>query len=191
MASVVYICSAALLELGARPINSLTESSEHARLCAGLWPIVRDDVLRSHPWNCAIKRTIVAADSDAPAYDYAYQFTLPSDWLRTLSVGEYGAESDYKAEGRKILCDDATLKLRYVYRNEDPETYDAMLVRAMTLAMSARMAYAVTQSSSQHQLALQVLDQHMKRCRAVDGQDDPPETLGDFALINSRGAGSW
>jgi hypothetical protein len=33
----------------------------------------------------------------------------------------------------------------------------------------------------------------MKTCRAVDGQDDPPETFGDFRLLAARGSDptSW
>jgi len=31
--------------------------------------------------------------------------------------------------------------------------------------------------------------QHMKAARAVDGQDDPPQTFGDFPLMQSRFGG--
>jgi hypothetical protein len=32
----------------------------------------------------------------------------------------------------------------------------------------------------------------LKQARAVDGQDDPPETLGDFRLLAARHSGrSW
>ena len=35
--------------------------------------------------------------------DYAFQFSLPGDWLRTLSCGEFGFEGDFKSEQLKIL----------------------------------------------------------------------------------------
>lgn len=186
MASVVDICSAALVSLGAQPISSLSDSTDRARACASLWPIVRDDVLRDHPWNCAIKRTQLAALSDAPAYDYAYQFVLPADFLRVVSVGADGYEEDHKIEGGKILADSSPLKLRYVYRNEAAETYDSQLTQAMVLAMSARLAYAITQSSGMESQRADMYARHMQRARAIDGQDDPPQTLGDSPLIASR-----
>jgi hypothetical protein len=186
MASEVDICSAAVLSLGGNPISSFDESTDRARLCASLWPLVRDEILRGHPWNCAIKRDVLAALTTAPAYDYAYQYELPSDWLRTLSVGEYGVEPDFKTEGRRILSDETPLKIRYIFRNEDSRTYDALLVDAMIAAMAARIAYAITQSASLAQVKMQELQAILKRARAVDGMEDPPEVFGDFPLLASR-----
>lgn len=105
-----------------------------------------------------------------PPYGYAYQFLLPSDWLRTLSVGDYGAEIDYRIEGRAVLANDAALKLRCVFRNKNESTWDSMLVHCMTLAMAARMAYAITQSASLEQTRLQELEMALKRARATDGR---------------------
>ncbi|KAK6697243.1 hypothetical protein SNK04_014161 [Fusarium graminearum] len=58
-ANAVTICSNALLSLGAQPISSFDEAGGAAQLdraIAGLHPQVRKAVLRSHPWNCAIRR---------------------------------------------------------------------------------------------------------------------------------------
>lgn len=186
MTTSVSICSNALLLLGAQSINDLDESNDRAQLASNLYPTVRDNMLRAHAWNCAIKRVVLAPDATAPAYGYTYQFTLPSDWIRTLSVGDYGEEIDYRSEGRLILADTDTLYLRYVFSNTNEGTWDAGLVDCMTLAMAARMAYAITQSASLQQVRLQELDTALKRARAVDGQDDPPETLGDFPLLAAR-----
>lgn len=186
MATSVSICSNALLMLGAQPINDLAEDLDRARLAANLYPSVRDDMLRAHPWNCAVKRVVLSPDSNPPAFGYAYQFPLPSDWLRTLSVGDYGAEIDYRIEGRAVLANDAAPKLRYIFRNEIEATWDAMLIHCMTLAMAARMAYAITQSASLEQGRMQDLEMALKRARAIDGQDDPPETFGDNRLLGSR-----
>ena len=186
MASQISISSNALIMLGAQPISDVNENNDRARIAAALFPEVRDQLLRSHFWNCCTKRVSIAADSDAPAYDYAYQYTLPSDFIRVVVCGEYGMESDHRVEGRKILCDDTPLNLRYIFRNEDVGTWDALLVHAMTLSMAARMAYAITQSASLEQVRFQELQQLLKQARAVDGQDDPPETMGDFRLLAVR-----
>ena len=186
MATSVSICSNALLMLGAQTINDLDEDTDRARLAANLYPQVRDEMLRAHPWNCAVKRVVLSPDQAAPAFGYAYQFTLPSDWMRTLSVGDYGAEIDFRSEGRRILADTDTLKLRYVFHNTNEGTWDAGLVEAVTLAMAARMAYAITQSASLEQTRLQELEMALKRARAIDGQDDPPETFDDNRLLGSR-----
>lgn len=189
MASKVSICSNALLLLGAQTISSLSEGNDRAALASNLYDSLRDDTLRSHPWNCAIKRVVLAPDVDAPAFDYTAAFSLPSDWLRTLGVGADGYESDYKTEGRKILSNGTSLALRYVYRNEQESTWDAMLVRAMELRLAAEMAYPITMSASMADLMFNKLQQHMRQARAVDGQDDPPQTFGDFPLLQARFGG--
>lgn len=193
MATEVDICSAALASLGANPISSLLEDLDRARVCASLWPIVRDEVLRAHPWNCCIKRQELAALSDAPlGGDYLYQYQLPSDWLRTLSLSATNYNiTDFKHESGKILSNETPIVLRYVYKNTSATTYDAMLTQALVLLMSARLAYPIAQTSSLEGQRLQEYGQYMKRVRAVDGMEDPPESFGDYPILSSRYGRTW
>lgn len=190
-ATDVSICSNASLMLGGKPINDLFEANDRTRLAANLFPMVRDYVLRRHPWNCAVKRVVLSPDSTAPAFDWAFQYTLPSDYMRTLSVGEAGLEEEFKIESGKLLCNANPVYLRYIWRNEVPATWDPMLVWAMTMSMRAVMAYPITQSTSMEQLVESVLVDVLKQARAVDGQDDTPDTLGDSPLRNARFGGRW
>lgn len=190
-ATAVSICSNALLRLGAQTIASLEESNDRARIAANLYESVRDSTLRSHPWNCAVKRVILAPDTTAPAFDFSAAFTLPGDWLKTLQVGLDGYHVDYRTESGKIMASGTSLPLRYIWRNTVPSTWDAMLIEAMQLAMAAAMAYGITKSASMVEVHEKKLQMHMKRCRAADGQDDPPETLGDFPLLQSRFSGGF
>lgn len=181
-ATDVSICSNALLLLGQKPINTLAESD----LAASLWPTVRETVLRSHPWNCAIARRVLAPAVEAPAYGWGYKFLLPEDWLRTLQVGEQGREIDYQSEGRYLLADVTALPLRYVFANADVASWDSLLVNAATYGMAAALAYPVTSSASFGQAMEQKLQQALREARAADGQDDPPQTFGDFPLLSAR-----
>ena len=193
MATGVSICSNALLMLGAQTINDFADqlNLDRAKLCANLYPTVRDDMLRSHPWNCAIKRAVLAPDALAPAFGYTHSFELPADFMRVLEVGTNGSQIDYLVEGRTIQADTTVLELRYVFRNEVENTWDAHLVKLVTLAMAAALAYPVTQSSALQQSFEQKLEMTLKRARAVDGQEDPPQTLGDERLLRARFGGGW
>ena len=193
MATGVSICSNALLMLGAQTINDFADqlNLDRAKLCANLYPTVRDDMLRSHPWNCAIKRAVLAPDAVAPAFGYTHSFELPADFMRVLEVGTNGSQIDYLVEGRTIQADTTVLELRYVFRNEVENTWDAHLVKLVTLAMAAELAYPVTQSSALQQSFEQKLEMSLKRARAVDGQEDPPQTLGDERLLRARFGGGW
>lgn len=190
MSTSVSICSNALLRLGAQTIASLSESNDRARIAANLYETVRDSTLRSHPWNCAVKRVVLAPDTTVPAFDFTAQFTLPSDWLKTLQVGQDGFEVDYRTESGKIMASGTSLALRYIWRNTGESTWDAMLVEAMEHAMAAAMAYGITKSGTMADAAEKKLQTFMKRCRSTDGQDDPPDTLGDFPLMQARFGGA-
>jgi hypothetical protein len=192
-ASEVSICSNALLLLGSQPINSLDEANDRARAASNLYPMVRNYLLRSHPWNCAVKRVALAPDTETPAFDWAFQFTLPSDFMRVLAVGEAGAEAAFKIESGKLMCDENPAYLRYIWRNENPATWDDMLVWGVTQSMKAALAYPITQSASLEDLVEKACEKVLKKARSVDGQDETPEQFGDSPLLNARfgGSGSW
>lgn len=189
-ATDVSICSNALLMLGAQPINDLAENSDRARLASNLYHQERDALIREYPWNCCITRVALSPDSTLPAFDWNYQFTLPADFVKVLAVGELGAEREFRIEGRKLLSDDNPCKLRYIFRNTNPATWDDGLVRVLTLRMASAMAYGITQSASLQQSIAQQAEMALKRAKAVDGQDDTPETMGDFHLLRARFARS-
>jgi hypothetical protein len=193
MATDVSVCSNALLMLGAGSINDFTTVNDRTTLCVNLFPQVRDAVLRSHPWNCAVARIALAPETTVPPFDYDAQFAIPDNWIRTLQVGERGIEIDHRHEGRKLLANTDTLFLRYIFRNEVVATWDTMLIHGVSLLMKAALAYPITKSASLATSALEDAIAYMKTCRAVDGQDDPPDTLGDFRLAAARGSdpASW
>lgn len=186
MATGVSICSNALLMLGAQTINDFNEPVGRAKIAANLYPTIRDSLLRTHPWNCTIKRALLAPDATPPAFGYDNQFELPADFLRVLEVGQSGAQIEYLVEGRSILANATSVELRYVYLNPIENTWDANLVELLTLAMAAAMAYPITQSAALQANMEQKLSMAKKVARAVDGQEDPPQTLGDERLYGAR-----
>lgn len=199
MTTAVSICSNALLRLGSDPISSFDEADltgsniERARLAANLWPTVRRQVLRGHTWNVAIKRVLLSPDATAPVFGYASRFLRPADWLRTIAVGREECDEGsfrYRTEGGYFLTDEAEFPLVYVFDNTNPATYDAGLVAACELAMAAALAYPVTKSASLAEALGAEVSNTLAIARAVDGQDDPPETLGDSMLYRARFGGS-
>lgn len=188
--TAVTICSNALLRLGAAPINSFdeaeTEGIDRARIAANLWPSVSDDVLRSHPWNCAVKRVVLSPSATAPAFEWAYQYTLPSDWLRTLSVNDSETWTDsWRQEGGKVLYNSNTLNLRYIARIS-PASFDSMLSKALELAMAHAMAYPLTKSTSLRDSMEAELERHMRKARSVNGQEDTAEQFAEDDTLSVR-----
>lgn len=191
MTTAISICSAALLQLGKAPISSFQEGGDNVRLCANLYPIERDSLLRENDWNCAMKRALLAPLADAPAYGYEMQFALPADYLRMVGIGDYRLGSplcrDFKVQGRTILASGTVLAIEYVFRNDQESTWDSKLVELMTARMLWKLAYPVTQSTS---LRDELKTEYMamaRAARAIDAQENPGQALSDdYTLLVGR-----
>ena len=192
MASVVDICNGALNQLGASTILSLTEDSKNARLCNARYTQIRDSLFRSHPWTCLIKRVELARDTATPSWGFSYQFTLPADCLRVLTILNY--DYDYKIEGRKVLANHGTVKIQYISRIEDPNQYDELLRETISAALAADIAYAVTSSNPTATNMYNLFQSKLKEARftdATEGYNTNPDNgqadvIGASSFINSR-----
>ena len=144
MASVVDICNIALSNLGDQKISSLSDANERARVCHLRHEDVRDSVLRSHPWSCAIKRTQLARNDTAPVWGFDYAYSLPSDCLRVLDVEEW--ETPFRIENGNIVTDAEKVKLKYikqVWSNRYWSSwYEPVLVGTQAQQVRQRAAFA-------------------------------------------------
>ena len=197
MPSVVDICNEAMDLLGAATITSLTENSKEARLCNRRYETVRDHVLRAHPWNCAITRKALAKDSEAPAFGFKNQFTLPTDpyCLRVISlwnalvdneVSAYDSQIMYKIEGRKIITDADSCKITYIARVTDSEQFDTLLSSTIAHRLAAETAYAITGSNGVSQAMMALYDQRLKEARGMDAMEGYPDKVVADEFINIR-----
>lgn len=197
MPSVVDICNEAMDLLGAATITALTENSKEARLCNRRFETVRDAVLRSHPWNTAIRRASLARDTDAPAFGFTYQYTLPTDpyCLRVLSfwnsnvdseVAAYDSQVMFKIEGRKVLSNEGTCKITYLARVTDTEEYDSLLSSTIAHKLAAETAYAITGSTSVSQAMQQLYEVRLREARSIDAMEGVPDKLIADDFVNIR-----
>lgn len=190
MATDVSICSAALSLLGDSPIASLSEpNNKRAQLCANIYPLAKLDILRAHPWNCLTKRVILSPLSEAPEFEWGYQFALPGDCLRVLTVGYDNAPEEYRLEQNRIKARSNVLRLLY-QQNLGEGYWDANLVDLMTKRMVRDLAYPVTKSASLAEVKAREYEIAFKRAKAVDGQENPPEDWEDSPFIAVRGGAS-
>lgn len=192
MASATSICSNALLMLGADPINDLVaEEGDRAILALNLWPTSRDAIIRAHMWDCCIKRLTLAPLVAAPEYGWAFQYQLPGDCVRLIGIGPVdGYAVNHKVEGRTILANYNPLFVRYLFKNEDVETWDAGMVSYAEAYMAARMAWPITKdrgvASDMNALAASLL----RQARGADAQQGVPDAILSSPLLEVRGYGS-
>ena len=182
--SNVDICNQALTFLGADRIMSLTENNENARRCNSIFEQTRDEVLRGHPWNFAIERAALATLSTTPEYEWSVQYQLPVDCLRVLATNT--RDMEYKIEGKRLLCDDSGVKIKYIKRVTDPTQFDSMFTEALAAKLSAKLAYPITESKTLFDAATKLYGEILADARSADGQEGTPDPIRDGGWIDAR-----
>lgn len=168
MSSQVEITNIGLIALGVEPITTIDEATKGARYAKTLFPVIRKKILRSHPWNIATKRAVLAASTTVPLYEFTLQYQLPSDCLRLLDVYNNTA---WKLEGDKILTDyGAPQYIKYIYDNTDYGLYDSSLVDVMGAALAVELCMPMMNDANQKLVLEKVLKLKLSEARSIDAR---------------------
>jgi len=184
MATEIDICNIALSFLGASPITSLSGADKRSISCNTWYAITRDNLLRSHPWNFAIKRAVLVEDVSSPAFGYAHQFVLPVDFLRVYKL-DY-SDIEYKLESNLLLTNDDAVNLIYIAQVTDTTKFDAMFTYVLSLQLAYNMAYNIVQSASVRQSILQELQGQLRDARSASSQEGTPDSFEFNTWIEAR-----
>jgi hypothetical protein len=175
------ICNSALAKLGADRIIDLNEDNKRARLCKEQYPKLRDDLLRSHPWNFAIARKELAESATyTPPYEFEHAFPLPSDCLRVLDndlnfpigVGEnvWAVEVDHLTSQRMLVCNSSTVIIKYV-KSVSESFFSNDFAELLAMLLARDLCYALTQSSTLLSQLDESYKQKIREVRSFDAQE--------------------
>lgn len=95
--------------------------------------------------------TTLTTASVTPAFEWIYQFDLPSDFLVRRYTWEDNAaqrtQRSYNIEGDKYMSDDATVDIVYGAEVTDVTKFDALYVKALYLTMAHNFATAIAKDA--------------------------------------------
>jgi len=188
MASPVDVCNSALVQIGAKPISSLTDNSDAARTCNTIYEAARDKLIRMHPWNFATKRIALAEVLPAPVSGYDHQFGLPADCLRVLNNDD--ENYDWMIEGRALLTDESAVIIKYLSRITDVNQWDSLFREALELLLQSRLAIPMMNAPDVANQKLQEFRLFLIDARLADAQEGNGDVIYDEDIINARFGGS-
>lgn len=192
------ITNHALDLLGEPSVDDYTDAVERAERIAAAWDDTRDALLRAYLWSFAIERASLAADSTAPTWGFARQFTIDGDVVRLVQVDQYyppaslsdyvGTDSaPYRREGNKILTDIAApLKVRWVINSVDVGSWDPCFARVMACDLADRYATRGTGSESIKQRIKSERSDALIQALRANAIETPPTAIGDGSWMASR-----
>lgn len=143
-------------------------------------PTVRE-IARTHRWNCLTARADLPRDTTAPLFEWTYQYELPTNCVRLLSLNGYeysnSIQDDYIIEGRKILTEADEAKITYVQYTDDVGAYDPLFTEALVVLLASKLATIFRQDEN---LGLSLKSEYLRdvlpRARRVDGNERKIQT---------------
>jgi len=173
MSSKVQICNLALVRLAGNRITSLTDDTATAKLCNLLYDDIVEEVTMEGAWTTAVTRAELSQTSNTPTYEFNNEYQLPTNpkFLKILEVNEGEPGSTvYRIEGDKLLTDETTMKIKYIGRIDDPQSYGIQLRRAIITRLTAELAYSVTGQQSVTEVWFRQYKREVALGLANDGQ---------------------
>jgi len=190
--SIANLC---LTRLGADRITNIdTEQTENASKIRAVFDFLRDEVLRSHPWNFAVQRVNFNKLTTTPLYGFSAEFQIPGNVLRILPQGtgsDSNLASDYKIEGDKVLTNDGTFKCKCILRIEDTTKWDAAFVEIFATRLQAELAYAIVNSRGLASDLFALYLSKLRAAKAFDAMEDTPDQLTADEWLSSRSSGTF
>jgi hypothetical protein len=198
MTSKTAIMNGALDLLEEDPLLSPDDDRAAARWLNRNYAMVRDGLLRSHPWNFALWRASLAAlassDASAPAWGWTYGYQQPTDCLRVIPLTRSGYANSppipHTIEGRMIFTDTSgPLKIRYIRRIEDETQFDALFTQAFQATLAFRAASLITGKQSYAQALREAAREAVEAAKDADVQEGSANTVIDDDWVNGRVTG--
>lgn len=154
------------------------------------YPIARDALLRSHPWNFAIKRAELASSVTTPEFEYDYQFALPSDCLKVLrtELESDNIEDNYRVEGRYLMSNDDAVSIEYIAKITDTNQFDSLFVDILAQKIAAEAAMPLINDARVAQAASGSFESKLREARSIDAQEGTPrQIIQSYDWLNARG----
>jgi hypothetical protein len=185
--TVTQIANLALSKLGPGSgyiADIATDTTAAGQALARTYEMIRDEVQEAHPWNFCVKRALLPSDIPTPLWGYDFQFTLPADCLRFLSIEQ--AKVKFQVEGDKLLADEkGPLKIRYISRVTDTSKFTGTFVAALAARWSFEICNVIEARATPDQV-WSIYQQMLRQAKRMDAQANSGEEMPDGDWLTAR-----
>ena len=187
--STTSICNQALARMGSKRINNYDDASDNkpeALYCRMFYDQTVRALTRSHLWRFAKAREVLSQDTESPAFQWTYSYSLPSDFLRPIRIwtnsDQITGETyySYELEGTKLLIDESTVNLTYIRWVQDVPSWDPLFADVMILTLAHKLVIPLSEDIKLKDSINQDLHPLMRQVRALDRQEMESFGRGDL-----------
>ncbi len=197
MVSTFDVINVALRRVGASRIIDFTDDDASAKVAEDLFSEVLDDLLRQHAWNFATRRAKLAQLTETPTFEFDHAYTMPPNWIRTVSVHPNSAGAAtmlYREEQlnnkRVIVTSADEVYLRYIARIEDPNLWPPDFRNALSMVLARDFSIPLGNSNTMHINFDKLSRSAIARARSSDAMGSSPEQRPRGSWVTRRGGPS-
>ena len=149
-ASEVVIANQALDKMGGTTFTFAVQTSVQAVKCILHYGQTRDSLLESFAWKFASARVVLARNTNTPAFEWAYQYILPTDFLRLKSIDEITDANEIEdrstIEGNMLLTNEDTASIRYVRKITDTTKFSPLFTELLINQLALKLLHSLAGS---------------------------------------------
>lgn len=184
----IEICSRALIRLGANPIAEFNDGSAESEVAYALYGSTKNALLSSYPWSFSTRQISLVQANNSPIADFKYAYNLPIDILRSISCGSgnRGRGIEFKILNGVLHTNYSDVILTYIAEIDEID-FPAFFTAALITKLAAEFSIPVTESTSRTEMLYNLAEKEIEKARLVDAQQDTPNRIENFNLIDVRG----
>lgn len=198
MTSKTDIVNGAAIKLGVQRLATLAEPSELARVASAVFERVARAELRKNAWSFSLTSTSLGRLADPTGGQFAAAFGLPTDLIRLVQFNDDwtvyglspvtdGLSQPFLIEGRTLLTNDLTVRIRYVRDlSADTALWDPAFVEAFTCRLAVEMGSTLTKDKQKVRDAQEDYRMALAEAKRTNGIELPPTERPDSAWVVSR-----
>ena len=197
MPSDTDIANRSLRIVGGSRVTSLTQGTKNANAVNDIYADLRDEMM-DYPWNFATKRVKLARSATTPTFGFDYAYTLPSDWIRTVSVhdnvdgaGTVLYREEQNATQNALVTDVENVYLRYVARVEDPNLWSVAFRSAFINALACELAIPIAGSKALFEQLRDKSKKTLSKAKSSDSIQSFPERRPTGSWVSIRNITSY
>jgi len=171
MLTKIDLCSMALLKLGEKPIQSLSEDTPGARLGRTLIDFVLDTLLAMHPWRFACRTYDLVRDANG-------DFNIPSDVLRII-------KTNGKVIGNTIESQYDKITITAVVR-VDPNDFPSYFTALAATKLAVEFCMPLLSDTTVFRTLVALYETELQTAKFIDSTTSVAPEIEHFSLIDSR-----
>ena len=181
----VSLANAALTKIGASRINSFDDNKTEAVVVKEFYERSYRNLLAQYPWSWALKVETLALLQHKPKKDFEFAFKLPSDLIWLYRMYPNG---NYKIIGDELHTNNKEVTIKYIYR-ADEEDMPPFFEQAFMYYLASQICIPITENATKDQLLYMQYQDHLKRAKSLEAQQQPQDGFDDLPVHDYRFGG--